>query len=403
MIPLRRENDQSLDDMRLETQEQFSYSDSVLSPTNPLTYEKLNVQNVNIRKNEKVVIIGLGQLGLPVAKYVKEHGFDTFGYDINQKTMQSAEANYGIKQATNFGDFDVLIICVSTHRPDDMFTPQVDGLMSVVEKISREAKAGALISIESTIPKGTSKRVFEKVDHRLHVVHAPHRWYALEEEVHGVNQLRIVGGVSNCCLQHGLNFYDGREVVPQTTETANDELSETSLIDNSNTNATTNSNNHVHFQQQQSTNHGRVTIPSTTTSMARTTGLKTLSIPMHPVSSVEVAELTKIVENAHRYLQIAFAEELYLYCKSNSISFSELRESLNTKWNVEVLEPRDGIGGHCLPKDTKMFINSSNTIRSKILQAAMEIDEDYREYFQNAKELNKSCEEKDCEIIKALR
>ena len=333
MIPLRRENDQSLDDMRLETQEQFSYSDSVLSPTNPLTYEKLNVQNVNIRKNEKVVIIGLGQLGLPVAKYVKEHGFDTFGYDINQKTMQSAEANYGIKQATNFGDFDVLIICVSTHRPDDMFTPQVDGLMSVVEKISREAKAGALISIESTIPKGTSKRVFEKVDHRLHVVHAPHRWYALEEEVHGVNQLRIVGGVSNCCLQHGLNFYDGREVVPQTTETA-----------------------------------------------TPTAGIKSLSIPMHPVSSVEVAELTKIVENAHRYLQIAFAEELYLYCKSNSISFSELRESLNTKWNVEVLEPRDGIGGHCLPKDTKMFINSSNTIRSKILQAAVEIDEDYREY-----------------------
>ena len=166
-------------------------------------------------RNEKVVIIGLGQLGLPVAKYVKEHGFDTYGYDINQKTMQSAETNYGIKQATNFGDFDVLIICVSTHRPDDMFTPQVDGLMSVVEKISREAKTGALISIESTIPKGTSKKVFEKVDHRLHVVHAPHRWYALEEEVHGVNQLRIVGGVSNCCLQHGLNFYDGREVIPQ--------------------------------------------------------------------------------------------------------------------------------------------------------------------------------------------
>jgi UDP-N-acetyl-D-mannosaminuronic acid dehydrogenase len=301
-----------------------------------LKEEIKRMYNYNYKNNyNKVVIIGLGQLGLPVAKYVKEHGFDTYGYDINQKTMQSAETNYGIKQASNFSDFDVLIVCVSTHRPDDMFTPQVDGLMSVVEKISREAKTGALISIESTIPKGTSKKVFEKVDHRLHVVHAPHRWYALEEEVHGVNQLRIVGGVSNCCLQHGLNFYDGREVVRQTTETTKGELS---------------------------------------------AGIKTLSIPMHPVSSVEVAELTKIVENAHRYLQIAFAEELYLYCKSNSISFSELRESLNTKWNVEVLEPRDGIGGHCLPKDTRMFINSSNTIKSKILQAAMEIDEDYREY-----------------------
>ncbi len=41
------------------------------------------------------------------------------------------------------------------------------------------------------------------------------------------------------------------------------------------------------------------------------------------------------------------------------------------------------IGGHCLPKDTKMFVNSSNTIKSKILQAAMEMDESYREYMQN--------------------
>jgi len=326
----------------------------------------------------KVVIIGLGQLGLPVAKYVKEHGFDTYGYDINQKTMQSAETNYGIKQATNFGDFDVLIICVSTHRPDDMFTPQVDGLMSVVEKISREAKTGALISIESTIPKGTSKKVFEKVDHRLHVVHAPHRWYALEEEVHGVNQLRIVGGVSNCCLQHGLNFYDGREVTVLSPPSL---PPSSSSLQQQTTTQTTSSASTLAETAETSTSSKAQTSKDTSTSASAV--IKSLSIPMHPVSSVEVAELTKIVENAHRYLQIAFAEELYLYCKSNSISFAELRESLNTKWNVEVLEPRDGIGGHCLPKDTKMFINSSKTIRSKILQAAMEIDEEYREYIQS--------------------
>ncbi len=164
-------------------------------------------------KFNKVVVIGLGQLGLPVAKYVKEMGFDAYGYDINEKAMECAQSNYGIKKASNFNDFDVLIICVSTHRPDDMFSPQIDSLLSVMEKISREAKSGALISIESTIPKGTSKKVFEKVDHRLHVVHAPHRWYALEESIHGVNQLRIIGGVSNCCLQHGLRFYDGNEII----------------------------------------------------------------------------------------------------------------------------------------------------------------------------------------------
>jgi hypothetical protein len=103
-----------------------------------------------------------------------------------------------------------------------------------------------------------------------------------------------------------------------------------------------------------------------------------LGIPMHPVPDIEIAELTKIIENAHRYLQIAFAEDLYLYCQANNINFAELRDSLNTKWNVNVLEPREGIGGHCLPKDTKMFLNSSKSIKSKILEAAIEVDNEYR-------------------------
>jgi hypothetical protein len=105
-----------------------------------------------------------------------------------------------------------------------------------------------------------------------------------------------------------------------------------------------------------------------------------LGIPMHPVPEIEIAELTKIIENAHRYLQIAFAEDLYLYCQANNINFAELRDSLNTKWNVNILEPREGIGGHCLPKDTKMFLNSSKSIRSKIVGAAIEVDKEYRGY-----------------------
>jgi nucleotide sugar dehydrogenase len=278
-------------------------------------------------------------LGLPVARYVNERGFETYGFDISKKAMDRAEKIAGIKKAdyqhvdasdfissSNLGDFDVYIITVSTHKPDDMFSPQIDGLLSVVEKISREVKKnGALLSIESTIPRGTSKKVFEMLNHRLHVVHAPHRWYALEENVHGVNQPRVIGGVCDCCLKAGIQFYDGGG-----------------------------------------------------TSNRLSTPYRSLGIPMHPVSEIEIAELTKVVENAHRYLQIAFAEELYLYCQANNINFPELRDALNTKWNVEILEPREGIGGHCLPKDTKMFVESSKGIRSKILDAAMEVDSDYR-------------------------
>ena len=156
------------------------------------------------------MIIGLGQLGIPVARYVSEKGFDTYGYDISHQAMERAEELAAVKKAINFIEFDVYILCVSTHKPDDMFSPQIDGLLSIVEKISREAKDGALVSIESTIPKGTSKKVFEMLSHRLHVVHAPHRWYALEEKVHGVNQLRVIGGVCDCCIKAGMQFYDAR-------------------------------------------------------------------------------------------------------------------------------------------------------------------------------------------------
>jgi UDP-N-acetyl-D-mannosaminuronic acid dehydrogenase len=289
----------------------------------------------------KVVVIGLGQLGLPVAKYIKEKGFEVFGYDINAFTMDRAEKEHGIKKSNDFSDMDVFIICVSTHKPDDIFAPYLDGLYSVVHKISNEARNGTLLSIESTISCGTSKKVFEMLDHRLHVVHAPHRWYSLEEDVHGVNQLRVIGGVCECCLHNGLKFYDSTE----------------SYLEG---NIQSNSNREV----------GRKAL------------MKTVGISMHPVSNVELAELTKIVENADRYLQIAFAEELYLYCQANHINFSELKDALNTKWNVHILEPREGIGGHCVPKDTKMFLDSSKSVKSKILLAAIEADEAYRKFRQ---------------------
>jgi UDP-N-acetyl-D-mannosaminuronic acid dehydrogenase len=298
---------------------------------------------------EKVLIVGLGQLGIPVAKYVKERGFDTYGYDISTKAMERAEQIAGIKQidASNLGstELDVYIITVSTHKPDDMFSPQIEGLLSVVEKISRETKKNeALVSIESTIPKGISKRVFEMLSHRLHVVHAPHRWYALEEKVHGINQLRVIGGVCDCCLKAGMQFYDGRDPHPSYSDTS-------SLLSS---------------------------LSPYSSSSPQYPNNKSLGIPMHPVSEIEIAEITKVVENADRYLQIAFAEELYLYCQANNINFPELRDAVNTKWNVKILEPREGIGGHCLPKDTKMFLQSSKSIRSKMLTTAMEVDEHYR-------------------------
>src|SRR5829696_3814305 len=369
--------------------------------TTPCLVDADQIQYPSMQLN-RVLVIGLGQLGLPVAKYIKQRGeFDVYGYDISSKAMDRAQTTAGIKKATNFSDFDVYILCISTHKAEDMFSPQIEGLLSIIDKISKEAKNGALVSIESTIPKGTSKKVFEMLNHRLHVAHAPHRWYALEEQEHGVNQLRVVGGVCDCCLRAAMQFYDGSQIsslsssssefesqqgtaareaaiistartttAPKesigdltSTETTTDgdaEILNNHAISNSVNKNNNNSNNNI--------NHGN------------NTKITNLELPMYPVPVIETAELTKIIENAHRYLQIAFAEDLYLYSQANNINFAELRDSLNTKWNVNILEPREGIGGHCLPKDTKMFLNSSKSIKSKIVAAAIEVDKEYRGY-----------------------
>jgi len=154
------------------------------------------------------------------------------------------------------------------------------------------------------------------MNHRVHVIHVPHRWYAKEQDIHGVNQLRVIGGVSKCCLKLGLEFYG----------TQNNDL-----VDRC----------HCNDQFLISPANAQP---------------ENLSIPLHPVSEIEIAELAKITENSYRYVQIAFAEELYMYCRKNNINFAELRNAINTKWNVSLPEAQNGIGGHCLPKDAKMFV-----------------------------------------------
>jgi UDP-N-acetyl-D-mannosaminuronate dehydrogenase len=254
------------------------------------------------------------------------------------------------------------------------------------------------------------------LNHRLHVAHIPHRWYALEEKEHGVNQLRVVGGVCDCCLKAAVQFYGqinvNNNIYNIYNNYNNNGINNNSSSDYNNTDKINiesgngNGNNSVFMDDSgikiiPSTLDDAIALPSsfstsspapmdTSSSSSSTTTIKNndinytpnLGIPLHPVSDIEIAELTKVAENAHRFLQIAFAEDIYLYCQASSINFPELREALNTKWNVEILEPKDGIGGHCLPKDTKMFLQSSTSVSTgnRILKASMEVDEEYKRY-----------------------
>jgi UDP-N-acetyl-D-mannosaminuronic acid dehydrogenase len=263
----------------------------------------------------KVCVVGLGEIGRPTARYIQDKGLEVWGHDIDLTTIEKAKKAGILRATSNWHEIppvDVYIICVSTTLKSD--TPNLSPIFDVCGKISQKTDSPFLVSIESTIIPGTSRKVYEIIFNKnINMVHVPHRYWAEDQVSHGVKQRRVIGAVNPESLSMGLEFY--RDV---------------------------------------------------------------LHMPLHVVSSIEIAEMSKIAENAYRYVQIAFAEELRMICEKMQFDFDELRTACNTKWNIEILEARDGIGGHCLPKDIRYL--ASLTIYNTLLESAIIVDKKYREW-----------------------
>lgn len=96
-----------------------------------------------------------------------------------------------------------------------------------------------------------------------------------------------------------------------------------------------------------------------------------------------IAELTKPVENAYRFVEIAIAEDLKLMCEKEGIDFKELRRIANTKWNIDIKEARDGIGGKCLPKDVELI--NKYFPKNTMFKMAIELNENYKKEASKSK------------------
>jgi nucleotide sugar dehydrogenase len=264
----------------------------------------------------KVCVSGLGGVGLPTAEYIKRKGVQVFGYDIKQEAAEKAKEN-GIKTSTNWQEIpvsDVYIICVYAGLKEA--NPDFSSIYDVSEKIYKESLSPSsktcLVSIESTVIPGLCRRLYEEVFKRSARV------------VHVPH--RYFAGDRT---RHGVKQL-------RVIGAVNDESLEEGW----------------NFYN------------------------KILGIPLHKVSSIEIAEMSKVTENAYRYIQIAFAEELKMICKELEMDFKEVQGACNTKWNIEIPEARDGIKGHCLPKDTRYF--ASLTRMARLTNVALSVDETYR-------------------------
>ena len=265
----------------------------------------------------KVCVIGLGEVGLVTAKYVSDRKLDVCGYDVDVTAADRAR-KAGIVSATHVWDTVPLsnLYLICVSTGFRNNLPDLSPVFDVCKKIKDKASSYPFVSIESTVLPGTCKRIFRDIFKKHARLVHVPHRYYAEEPVNH--------GVKQLRVIGGVDA--------------------------------------------DSLEHGLEFYRDV------------LEIPLHVVSRVEVAEMCKISENANRYIQIAFAEELRMICEEIGLSFDEVRKACNTKWNTEVLEARDGIGGHCLPKDIRYL--SSLTSFHTLTNGALSVDRQYRKWLK---------------------
>jgi len=262
----------------------------------------------------KACVLGLGQVGLPTALYMIDRGIDVWGYDISENAAWKGK-NTGINATTHWNEIPQADIYVVCVSTSVMKNvPDITAIFAVCEKIYQKGNSSSLVSIESTVVPGTCRKIFESIFR------------------------------SSIPLIH----------VPHR------------------------------YWPDDPKRHGvkQDRVIGAVDSKSLEKGLNFykdfLEIPLHLAPSMEVAEMSKIAENAYRYVQIAFAEELSMTCEQSGLGFKDVRKACNTKWNIEIPEARTGIKGHCLPKDIRYL--SSLSENNSLMKSAIFVDNMYQQW-----------------------
>jgi len=282
-------------------------------------------------KND-VVMIGLGYIGLPTAALIASKKINVLGVDVNASVVKTI--NQGkihivepkldtlVKQVVLDGYLKakvkpevaaIYLIAVPTPFKGD-YEPDIAYVEAATRSLIPTLKEGALVIIESTSPVGTTEKMQQII---------------FEERPELKNKIfiafcpeRVLPGNVIHELEHNDRAIGG--INKESTEKA------------------------VEFYSQ------------FVTGALHKTNAKT-------------AELTKLVENASRDVQIAFANELSMICDKADIDVWELINLANKHPRVNILQPGTGVGGHCIAVDP-WFIVSEFPKEAKIIRAAREIN-----------------------------
>ena len=275
------------------------------------------------QREARVGIIGLGYVGLPLALLYSEQKFKVTGFDIDKRKVdtlakggsyiyriapeeiQAAQAN-GFAATSDYSQLtamDAIIICVPTPL-DEYHEPDLSYITSTTHSIAPHLRAGQLVVLESTTYPGTTEEVMIPI---------------LENE----NKAGLKAARNGVFTgkEFFVAFSPEREDPGNTTVARPDIPKVVGGLDT------------------QASELAREIYGSI---FNRTV----------PVSSPAAAEMTKLLENIYRCVNIALVNELKLLCLRMGIDIWEVIEAASTKpFGFHPFYPGPGLGGHCIPVD----------------------------------------------------
>ena len=300
-------------------------------------YKKLLLKKIN-NKKAKVGIIGLGYVGLPLAKLFLRKKFDVTGFEVDKsKVINLNKGKSYIKhinetQITNkknllatwnfkkINSVDIIILCLPTPVNTNK-TPNLSYIKKALINIKSHLKAGQIIILESSTYPGSTREILNKfliknkfiIGKNFFLGYSPEREDPNNKNFHIENIPKLCSGITKSCKTITENIY--KKIVNKVVS----------------------------------------------------------------VSSIETAEFTKVFENTYRSVNIALVNEMKLLAKKKKLNINEIIKAADTKpFGFQAFQPGPGVGGHCIPIDPYYlsWVAKKNNLKSNFVDLAGKVNDE---------------------------
>lgn len=289
-----------------------------------------------------VNVIGLGYIGLPTALMMASHGVEVIGTDYNKELVDTLNAGKttfkedgldelfqnaigsGIKFTTEYQNTDVYIVSVPT--PYDKFSKKVDAcyVVEAVKDVMKVCHKGATVVIESTVSPGTIDKFVRPV--------IEENGFTIGQDINLVHapERIIPGNMVYELLHNNRTIGADDKAVGEKVKDLYSSFCQGEIV----------------------------------------------------VTDIRTAEMTKVVENTFRAVNIAFANELAKICRHDDMDVYEIIKICNMHPRVNILQPGPGVGGHCISVDPWFLVGDYPSL-AKVIDESMKTNDGMPDFVLN--------------------